>query len=59
MEGTDIVGTQNNRDFVNTPKCLRRAYDRRARYSCKGKQYVAAWAREVGLQVHVPKCDGI
>jgi hypothetical protein len=59
MEGTDIIGTQNNRDFVNTPKCLRRAYDRRGRYSCKGKQYVAAWAREVGLQVHVPKCDGI
>ena len=59
MEGTDIIGTQNNRDFVNTPKCLRRAYDRRSRYSCKGKQYVAAWAREVGLQVHVPKCDGI
>lgn len=59
MEGTDIIGTQNNRDFVNTPKCLRRAYERRGRYSCKGKQYVAAWAREVGLQVHVPKCDGI
>lgn len=59
MEGTDIIGTQNNRDFINTPKCLRRAYDRRGRYSCKGKQYVAAWAREVGLQVHVPKCDGI
>jgi hypothetical protein len=59
MEGTDIIGTQNNRDFVNTPKCLRRAYERRGRYSCKGKQYVSAWAREVGLQVHVPKCDGI
>jgi hypothetical protein len=59
MEGTDIIGTQNNRDFVNTPKCLRSAYNRRGRYSCKGKQYVAAWGREVGLQVHVPKCDGI
>jgi hypothetical protein len=59
MEGTDIIGTQNNRDFINTPKCLSKAYSRRGRYSCKGKQYVAAWAREVGNQVHVPKCDGI
>ena len=59
MTGTDIIGTQNNRDFVNTPKCLRQAYNKRSRYTCKGKQYVAAWAREVGLSVHVPKCDGL
>ena len=59
MTGTDISGTQNNRDFVNTPRCLQQAYNKRSRYTCKGKQYVAAWAREVGLSVHVPKCDAL
>jgi len=58
MVGTNIIFAQNERDYPNTPSCLRQAYAQRGRYTCKGTQYVAAWAREVGQSVSVPDCDG-
>jgi hypothetical protein len=58
MVGTNIVSAQNERDYPNSPRCLRQAYAQRGRYTCKGAQYVAAWARELGQTVSVPNCDG-
>jgi hypothetical protein len=58
MVGTNIIFAQNERDYPNSPRCLRQAYAQRGRYTCKGAQYVAAWARELGQTVSVPNCDG-
>ena len=58
MVGTNIIFAQNERDYRNSPRCLRQAYAQRGRYTCKGAQYVAAWARELGQTVSVPDCDG-
>ncbi len=58
VPGTDIITAQNNRDWENSYTCVQKAYRKRGGYTCKGKQYVAAWFRELGGNSHVPKCPG-
>ncbi len=58
MPGTDIITAQNNRDWENSYTCVQKANAKRGGYTCKGKQYVAAWFRELGGTAHVPRCPG-
>jgi HEAT repeat protein len=58
MPGTDIITAQNDRDWENSYVCVQKAYRKRGAYTCKGKQYVAAWFRELGGDSHIPKCPG-
>ncbi len=58
LPGTDIITAQNDRDWENSYTCVQKAYGRRGGYTCKGKQYVAAWFRELGGSSHIPKCPG-
>jgi HEAT repeat protein len=58
VPGTDIITAQNNRDWENSYTCVQKAYGKRGGYTCKGKQYVAAWLRELGGDSHIPKCPG-
>jgi HEAT repeat protein len=58
VPGTDIITAQNNRDWENSYTCVQKAYGKRGGYTCKGKQYVAAWFRELGGDSRIPKCPG-
>jgi hypothetical protein len=58
VPGTDIAAAQNDRDWENSYDCFGKALNNKSGWSCKGKQYVAAWYREVGGKPHVPRCQG-
>ena len=58
VPGTDIITAQNDRDSENSYECVRKAYGKRGGYTCKGKQYVAAWFRVLGGNSHIPICPG-
>ncbi len=58
MTGVNIIDAQNTRDFENTLSCLRRAYNQSG-YTCKGRQYIAAWATDyIEFNPRVQRCPG-
>jgi len=59
IPGTNIVRTQNDRDWDNSYKCLQNAYRRSAGYSCYARHHVGGWFRRVGGTAHVPRCPGL
>lgn len=58
VPGTDIAAAQNDRDFENSYACYQGALRKTSGWSCRGRQYVASWYREVGGKSHVPRCAG-
>lgn len=58
VPGTDIAAAQNDRDFENSYACYQAALRKTSGWSCRGRQYVAGWYREVGGKSHVPRCAG-
>ncbi len=58
VPGTDIATAQNDRDWENSYDCFAKALKNTGGWSCKGKQYVSAWYREVGGKPYVPRCKG-
>jgi len=58
VPGTDIAAAQNDRDFENSYACYQKALRKTSGWSCRGRQYVAGWYREVGGKGHVPRCSG-
>lgn len=58
IPGTNIVETQNDRDWDNSYKCLAKAMSNAGGYSCYARMHVATWFREVGGSAYVPRCPG-
>ena len=58
VPGTDIAAAQNDRDFENSYACFQSALRKSGGWSCRGRQYVASWYKEVGGSTHVPRCAG-
>lgn len=55
--GLDIIKAQNDRDFERSYECVAKAV-RGSGYTCRGRQYVGAWMRELGGTAGVPRCPG-
>lgn len=58
VPGTDIGLAQNARDPDNSYACFQGALRSASGWSCKGRQYVSHWFKEVGGTVTVQKCPG-
>ncbi|MFZ5480963.1 MAG: HEAT repeat domain-containing protein [Myxococcota bacterium] len=53
-----ILRAQNDRDPDHSYDCAAAAMKRTAGFTCHGRQYVAAFYKDVGGKVGVPDCDG-
>jgi hypothetical protein len=56
IDGLKVMEAQNDRDWERSLECAQRAYAKRGKMDCYGKQYIAHWVRELGGSAHPPPC---
>jgi len=56
VPGTDIIKTQNDRDWERSYECVARAYRNSGGYSCYARQYAGYWFDKLGGSAFIPDC---
>ena len=56
--GTNIIETQNNRDFERSYECVKKALSQGA-YSCYARNHLGHWMNTLGGKASTPKCPGM
>ena len=56
--GTNIIETQNNRDWERSYDCVSKAL-RRGGYSCYARNHLGHWMNTLGGKASTPRCPGM